>query len=98
MLNLQVAEVCTTIADYGGKRFKKALISKLLDNESDDFLADVMSGAGGHHHSVQGRGGRQGRRGLEDSQTNISSAEETYNSAEESQYDVTEDEEYPYQY
>ena len=96
MLNLQVAEVCTTIAEYGGRRLKKALISKLLENESEDFLDDVMAG---HHRSVQqGKGGRQGRRGMEDSHGNVSSAEETYNSAEESQYDVIEDEEYQYQY
>ena len=68
-----------------------------MENESDDFLTDVMSGAG-HHHNLQGKGGRQSRRGLEDSHGNVSSAEETYNSAEEYQYDVTEDEEYPYQY
>ena len=96
MLNCQVAEVCTTIAEYGGRRLKKALISKLLENESEDFLDDVMAG---HHRNVQGKGGRQGRQGrLEDSHGNVSSAEETYNSAEESQYDVTEDEEYHYQY
>ena len=92
MLNLQVAEVCTTIAEYGGRRFKKALISKLLENEREDFLDDVLVGQ--HYPSVQGKGGRQSRRGLEDSHGNVSSAEETYNSAEESQYD----EEYQYQY
>ena len=95
MLNLQVAEVCTTIADYGGKILKKALISKLLENENDDFLDDVVDG---HHQHVHGRSGRQGRRGMEEPHGNLSSAEETYNSAEESQYDVIEEEEYQYQY
>ena len=35
---------------------------------------------------------------MEEPHGNLSSAEETYNSAEESQYDVIEEEEYQYQY
>merc|ERR1719445_1810379 len=37
-----VADVCTTIADFGGKSFKKALIARMLENEDTHFLDDVI--------------------------------------------------------
>ena len=62
----KVSDICTTIADFGGRNFKKSLISKLIADEDDQFLVELQE--------------RPERRKV----SHLSSAEETYNSAEES--------------
>ena len=89
---IQVADVCTTIADFGGKSFKKHLVSKLLDNEDAKFVDDVIVD---HQRSLQTS--KSSRRG-HDEPRHFSSADDTYNSAEESLADVIEDEVYQYEY
>ena len=89
---LQVADVCTTIADFGGKSFKKHLVSKLLENEDAKFVDDVIVD---HQRSLQTS--KSSRRG-QDEPRHFSSADDTYNSAEESLADVIEDEVYQYEY
>ena len=79
--------VCTTIADFGGRSFKKALISKMLENEDTRFLDDVI---------VDHQRNLKTPRRKEEDQRHFSSAEDTYNSAEESL--ALDDETYQYEY
>lgn len=83
--------VCTTIADFGGRSFKKALISKMLENEDTRFLDDVIVD---HQRNVHLKTPRR----KEEDQRHFSSAEDTYNSAEESLTDAIDDEAYQYEY
>ena len=88
-----MADVCTTIADFGGRNFKKALISKLIADEDDNFLGEFQErrklsqrgdlGAGGSRLNVP-----------DDHNRHLRSADETYNSAEES----LADDAYQYEY
>jgi len=86
-----VAEVCTTIADFGGKSFKKALIARMLENEDTHFLDDVIVE---HQHGSRLKAPRR----PQDDVRHLSSADDTYNSAEESLADVMDDDVYQYEY
>ena len=35
-------EVCSTITDFGGRAFKKALIKNMLSNEDKEFMDEVV--------------------------------------------------------
>ena len=35
-------EVLTTVADYGGKHFKKSLLMELIKDEDDDFMNEIV--------------------------------------------------------
>ena len=35
-------EVCSTITDFGGRAFKKALIKNMIANEGKDFMDEVV--------------------------------------------------------
>ena len=89
---LKVADVCTTIADFGGRNFKKALISKLIADEDDNFLGEIQERRKLSRRGEQGGGAV--RLHVPDDHRHLSSADETYNSAEES---LAEDA-YPYEY
>ena len=39
---LQVMEVCTGVAEYGGRAFKKALIRNLMASEDSDFMDEII--------------------------------------------------------
>ena len=86
-----MAEVCTTIADYGGRGFKKALISRLLESEDARFLDEVILDQGGSRPLTKTPS--SARRPAASS-----ASETTYNSAEDSLADVTEDDAYQYEY
>ena len=77
-----MADVCTTIADFGGRNFKKALISKLIADEDDNFLGEIQERRKLSRRGESGGGAR--RLHVPDDQRHLSSADETYNSAEES--------------
>ena len=77
-------DICTTIADYGGRNFKRSLISKLIAGEDDQFLSSLQERPGGRKVSARG----------EDGARTLSSTDEIYNSAEES----LADDAYQYQY
>ena len=77
-----MADVCTTIADFGGRNFKKALISKLIADEDDNFLGEIQERRKLSRRGEQGGGA--GRLHVPDDHRHLSSADETYNSAEES--------------
>ena len=81
---MKVVDICTTIADYGGRNFKKTLISKLIADEDEHFLVDLQPRP--ERRKVSGKG--------DDGARNLSSADEIYNSAEES----LADDAYQYQY
>ena len=90
---LKVADVCTTIADFGGRNFKKALISKLIADEDDNFLGEFQERRKLSRRGDPGAGGS--RLNVPDDQNrHLSSADETYNSAEES----LADDAYQYEY
>ena len=89
---LKVADVCTTIADFGGRNFKKALISKLIADEDDNFLGEIQERRKLSRRGEPGAGG--GWLNVPDDHRHLSSADETYNSAEES---LTDDA-YQYEY
>ena len=86
-----MAEVCTTIADFGGKSFKKALIARMLENEDTHFLDDVIVE---HQHGSRLKAQRRPQEDVR----HLSSADDTYNSAEESLADVMDDDVYQYEY
>ena len=88
--SLKVADVCTTIADFGGRNFKKALISQLIADEDDSFLGEIQE-----RRKLSRRvAGGAGRLNVPDDHRHLSSADETYNSAEES----LADDAYQYEY
>jgi len=97
-----VMEVCSTIADFGGRAFKKALIKNLIENEDKDLMDEVVQ----EHIKDQNRNRirtneNNGKRlsVMRDDQRQFSSAdEENYNSAEESFADVGDEEVYQYEY
>ena len=35
-------DVCSTVADFGGREFKKALIKNLIANEDKEFIDEVV--------------------------------------------------------
>ena len=39
---LQVMEVCSGVAEYGGRAFKKALIRNLMATEDNDFMEEII--------------------------------------------------------
>jgi len=97
-----VMEVCTTITDFGGRGFKKALIKNMIANEGKQFMDEIV-----HEHLKDQRkisprtNGASGAelRVYSDDQKHLSSADdENYNSAEESLADVGDDEVYQYEY
>ena len=42
MFFLQVMEVCTSVAEYGGRAFKKVLIRNLMASEDSDFMNEII--------------------------------------------------------
>jgi len=97
-----VMEVCSTIADFGGRAFKKALIKNLIDNEDKDFMDEVVQDHIKDQHRNRIRTNENNGKRLSvmrDDQRQFSSAdEENYNSAEESFADVGDEEVYQYEY
>ena len=95
-------EVCSTITDFGGRAFKKALIKNMIANEDKDFMDEVVQ----EHLKDQKRrdtrtNENNGTRlsANQDARKQLSSAdEENYNSAEESLADVGDDKVYQYEY
>ena len=87
-----MTDVCTTIADYGGRGFKRALISRLLESEDARFLDEVILDQGGSRPLTKTPS--SARRHPPAS----SASETTYNSAEDSLADGTEDDAYQYEY
>jgi len=97
-----VMEVCSTIADFGGRSFKKALIKNLIFDEDKDFLDEVVQEQIKDHHRsrVRTNENRNNRLSVNrEEQKQFSSAdEENYNSAEESLADMGDEEVYQYEY
>ena len=95
-------EVCSTITDFGGRAFKKALIKNLIDNEDKDFMDEVVQDHIKDQHRNRIRTNENNGKRLSvirDDQRQFSSAdEENYNSAEESFADVGDEEVYQYEY
>ena len=93
-------EVCSTITDFGGRAFKKALIKNMIANEDKEFMDEVVQE---HHRDQQRSDNRMNENNgarlsaYRDDQKQFSSADdENYNSAEESLADVGDDEVYQY--
>jgi len=97
-----VMEVCSTITDFGGRAFKKALIKNMINNEDKDFMDEIVQEhikdqRRNNTRTVENNGARLSV--MRDEQKHFSSAdEENYNSAEESLADVVDDEVYQYEY
>ena len=95
-------DVCSTIAEFGGRAFKKALIKNLINNEDKDFMDEVVQEQIKDQHGNRLRTNENNGKTLSvirDDQRQFSSAdEENYNSAEESFADVVDDEVYQYEY
>jgi hypothetical protein len=82
--------VCTTIADCGGRAFKKALVRNLMTSEDSHFMDEIVYG-----HLQRGHHG-----GPEHKKSTASSADDDFTScevslAEEGERDL-EEEEYEY--
>ena len=94
-------EVCSTITDFGGRAFKKALIRNMIANEDKDFMDEVVQDhIKDQRQTNQRTNENNGARlsAYRDDQKQLSSADdENYNSAEESLTDVG-DEVYHYAY
>jgi len=97
-----VMDVCSTIAEFGGRAFKKALIKNLINNEDKDFMDEVVQEQIKDQNRNRLRTNENNGKRLSvirDDQRQFSSAdEENYNSAEESFADVVDDEVYQYEY
>ena len=95
-------DVCSTIAEFGGRAFKKALIKNLINNEDKDFMDEVVQEQIKDQNRNRLRTNENNGKRLSvirDDQRQFSSAdEENYNSAEESFADVVDDEVYQYEY
>ena len=95
-------DVCSTVADFGGRVFKKALIKNLIANEDKEFMDEVVQDHIKDQQQTNPRTNENNGARLSvyrDDQKQLSSADdENYNSAEESLADVGDDEVYQYEY
>ena len=95
-------EVCSTITDFGGRSFKKALMKNMIANEDKDFMDEVIQEhikdqQQSNTRTNENNGARLSA--YRDDQKQFSSADDdNYNSAEESLADVGDDEVYQYEY
>ena len=88
-------DVCSTVADFGGRAFKKALIKNLIANEDKEFMDEVVP----EQVKDQSKMIPRAKVSLNSDHKYLhSEEEESYSSAEESIIDTGEEDIYQYQY
>ena len=88
-------DVCSTVADFGGRTFKKAMIKNLLANEDKEFMDEIIP------EQVKDQSKMIQREKVSvnsDYKYLHSEEEENYSSAEESIIDAGDENIYQYHY
>ena len=92
-------DVCCTVADFGGRAFKKALLKNLIANENNDFIGEVVHDQCKMVPRVKASLIREiSIHGDEHEKYFNSEEEENYSPAEESIIDADDENIYQYQY
>ena len=88
-------DVCSTVADFGGRAFKKALIKNIIANGDKEIIDELIQEQVKDHYKVVPRA----KMSLNSDQKNVhSEEEETFSSAEESIIDDGNENIHQYQY
>merc|ERR1719180_38377 len=94
-----VLEVCTGVAEYGGRAFKKALIRNLMASEDSDFMDEIIFNHLKKTNRMQVPELRTIPEHKRSTATTTSSADDDFTSCEASlAEDVDKDEEDDYEY
>ena len=92
-------DVCSTVADFGGREFKKALIKNLIANEDKEFIGEVVQDRCKLVPRAKLSQNSEIRIHVDDKDKYLNSEEdENYSSAEESIIDADDEHIYQYQY